>query len=174
MVRAWQATLAVMAWVVWSPAAFGGNHFYLPFNLERCLKGATHVVVVSEGEKIDGTVEVLESWLGGLRKGDTLQLPGLAEFAIPELRKILKRRDRGPTHVTGSRMVLFLRRQAEEADSSKGAWVAAGSEIGASVAWIEGGETYTVRVVISEWRLIMPLEMTEQKLRDQVLAGSKK
>jgi hypothetical protein len=177
MVRALRVALPLVVLVAWTPAAFGGSHFYFRFDLDRCIKGATHVVV-SEGEKIDGTVEVLESWRGGLRKGDVLQLPGLAYFALRELRLIVARGDREPTHVTGSRMILFLRWKPEESDPRKGAWEAAGADIGASVAWIEGGETYVVRGVMSEWRLIGRLEMTEQMLRervrDQAITSSKK
>src|SRR5206468_844470 len=58
------------------------------FHLDTCSWRATHVVVVSEGETIDGAVTVLESWVGDLRPGDTLAVPELAAFAPEKARAI--------------------------------------------------------------------------------------
>src|SRR5438105_4811093 len=85
------------------------------FGLETCAWEATHIILVKAGEKIDGNFEVVESWKGGLRKGDHVLIPELAEFA-PEEERIIKPRlfqktIDGPTHVTCSRMVLFLIRK---------------------------------------------------------------
>lgn len=44
------------------------------FGQESCSWYATHIVVVSEGDKIDGNVEVLESWKGDLKKGDRMSI----------------------------------------------------------------------------------------------------
>ena len=55
-----------------APAAWA---FYLPsFNLDESAWHATHIVVVSEGQKIDGELRVLESWHGDLRRGERLVL----------------------------------------------------------------------------------------------------
>jgi hypothetical protein len=171
MVRA----LAVLAWVVWTPAAFGGQ-FVPPLHVASCTKRATHVVVVREVDKTDGTVEVLESWVGGLREGDILRLPSLAAFATLRSRAISE--VPGPparhTHVTGSRIVLFLRWQPEGADLSKGTWKPAGGDVGTSAVWVEGGEAYAALGYSAFGmtpRIIMPLRMTEQKLRERVRDG---
>src|SRR6516225_2237512 len=62
------------------------------FHLDGCSWHATHIVVISEGEKIDGDVEVLESWKGDLKKGDRITVPELAAFAPEKERVISKRR----------------------------------------------------------------------------------
>jgi hypothetical protein len=124
------------------------------FHLDACSWDATHVVVVSEGDKIDGDVEVLESWKGDLKKGDRITIPALAVFAPEKERVISKRlfeRDNGkglPPSVTCSRMVLFLIRKQEKPEGGKPAkttWLPAAGEWGGfmvSTAWIEGGQVY--------------------------------
>jgi hypothetical protein len=49
-------------------AAFMGS-----FSLDECAWHATHIVVVTEGKKIDGIVDVIESWKGDLMKGRPLR-----------------------------------------------------------------------------------------------------
>src|SRR5262249_53146583 len=58
------------------------------FQLDSCAWAATHVIVVTEGARIDGVVEVLESWAGDLKKGDTITVPELAEFAPEAKRRV--------------------------------------------------------------------------------------
>jgi hypothetical protein len=129
MRRVLQASLSLLVWAAWVPTAFG---FLRPsFDLDDCGWHATHIVVVTEGEKIDGKVTVLESWRGNLRKGDRLDLPDLAEFANLDSRTISgppfggKPKPDEPKHVTGSRMILFLTWKPAETDPSKGSWMAA-------------------------------------------------
>src|SRR5581483_6518917 len=82
---------AVVLLVIIAPSTFGAP---LPsFNLDACAWFATHVVLVTEGKKIDGVVEVLECWKGDLKKGDILTLPELADFASEESRTIRRRFD---------------------------------------------------------------------------------
>lgn len=119
------------------------------FHLDSCSWDATHIVVVSEGDKIDGNVEVLESWKGELKKGDRISIRELAAFAPEKEREISNRvfeRDKKkvlPASVTCSRMVLFLIRKQEKPVADKPAetkWLPAGGEWGGikvSTAWIE-------------------------------------
>jgi len=94
---------------------------------------ATHVVVASEGPQIDGELTVIESWIGDVAAGDTIRVPQLVEV------------ERETTeHVTGQRMILFLRRNGEtfdcaDAEGCKGA-----------VAWSEAGR------IFAYWALFNP------------------
>ena len=121
------------------------------FSLDYCAWGATHIVVVTEGEKIDGKVRVLESWKGDLKPGEEITVPELAEVAPAKKRVIsawLPRKKNLPEAVSCSRMVLFLVRNPEKVVPGKpdkpwlpteGIW---GGKIGMefSVAWIESDE----------------------------------
>src|SRR6185436_11191423 len=64
------------------------------FDLEHFSWKATDIVVVSEGERIDGEVVVVESWKGTLAEGDRITVPPLAHFA-PEQRRIVSREWQG-------------------------------------------------------------------------------
>src|SRR5437899_2620242 len=71
---------------------------------------ATHVVVASEGNEIDGHLEVVESWRGDLAIGDRIDLPELAAFEDEDLRRIVTvRTSTTPSVASGKRMILFLR-----------------------------------------------------------------
>jgi hypothetical protein len=161
-----------MAWVASSQTA--SAFLEPPFDLDECCRHATLVVVVTEGDKIDGTVEVLESWRGHIRRGEVLRLPALAAFAPPDSRAlslvIRQMEPKRPTHVTGSRMILFLRRAGRRDDPTKtAAWEAAASELRLSVAWVEGGEVYGLRQSCNPGpRTPAPLGMTEQQVRERV------
>ena len=50
------------------------------FHLPYCSWFATHVVVVTEGEKIDGSLTVLESWKGDLAPGDVAVIQTMTEI----------------------------------------------------------------------------------------------
>jgi hypothetical protein len=123
------------------------------FRLEFCSWEATHIVVVTEGDKIDGKVEVVESWKGDLKKGDKLTVPDLAAFAPEKERGVSKglfaRDDTKdlPAAVSGSRMILFLRKQveAEKDKPTKTNWLPAADKWGGmkvSTAWIEGDKVF--------------------------------
>src|SRR5215213_2001906 len=122
------------------------------FNLSHCSWFATHVVVVTEGEMIDGRLLVLESWKGDLAPGDAVSVPELATFN-PEPSRLAKRPlwvedAEPPRHVTGDRMVLFLkerpRAQAEGDEAARGrVWEPASSGgVNVSALWVEGDKTY--------------------------------
>ena len=84
------------------------------------IKQATHVVLATEGDAVDGVLDVVECWKGDLKPGDVLEIPELAQFATPESRKI----ERGANYskqkiVTGKRMILFLIKAQVWGDSKK-------------------------------------------------------
>ncbi len=57
------------------------------FDLEACAWKATEIVVVTEGEEIDGQVVVLESLKGDLKSGERLTIPEFAVFKNEAFRK---------------------------------------------------------------------------------------
>src|ERR1043166_250742 len=99
---------------------------------------ATHIVVVTEGDEIDGQVMVLESWQGDLKPGDSINIPELAKLKSEQSRHIEcidmftylgKCSDTTPQFVSGSRIIVFLRKKTSELRSEK--WSAIGG------VWIE-------------------------------------
>jgi hypothetical protein len=137
------------------PSAFG---WVRPsFELEPCVWDASHIVVVTMGPPIDGVAKVEESWKGDLKKGDVIRIPQLATFAPKEKRLIAQRRfqddddndtysSNGPTHVTCSRMILFLIREEDQATSNgKIIWRPASrawKQMHVSVLWVEQKKVY--------------------------------
>jgi len=173
--RAWRLVLPILLWTVWAPAASAA--FRPSFSLDDCGWNATHVVIVTEGSKIDGVVDVLESWKGNLRKGDQLTLPGLAEFANLTRRAISDPfghvDPKRPNHVTGARMVLFLKWKVEGADPSKGTWEPACSvwkSMMTSVVWIEKKEVYAFAQFKNPGPSLLSAQgITEARMKDRVL-----
>lgn len=111
------------------------------FGLDENGWDATDIVVVTEGETIDGKVKVLETWAGSIAVGQELEFPELARFAPERERTVTwtgAEYDCPAIVVSGSRMVLFLFREraALEAVDSWG-------HHSTSTAWIEGGQAYT-------------------------------
>jgi hypothetical protein len=130
-----------------SASALAG--FAPSFYLEGCTWNASHIVVVTEGDKIDGVVEVLESWAGDFEKGQRITIPELAAFAVEKKRKVsgrlfeLDNRSVFADHVTCSRMILFLIEKQEKARPgvpAKVTWLPANTwwkQMGVSTVWIE-------------------------------------
>ena len=121
-------------------------------DMESCVRDATHVVVVTEGDRIDGHVIVLESWRGDLKPGDSLDIPVLAKFKSKKSRHIEcedcfgylgKCLDATPKFVSGSRIILFLQGQTGRSDPQK--WFAIGA------AWIERWQTYALYDLKDVW-----------------------
>jgi hypothetical protein len=173
-------TLRVLALLLgllsWSPSAFGG--LLLPFNSDSCAWNATHIVVVTEGEKIDGVVTVLESWKGDLKKGDVLTIPELAAFAPAKERtvgsRLFKKAPDPPIVVSGSRIVLFLTKELgkeEAGQPEKVVWKPATKrdEWQTSAAWIEGEKVYAFAQELNPGpRDLFDWNMSERELRDNV------
>ena len=134
--------------------------FYLDYSLWK----ATHIVLATEGEAIDGRLTVMESWKGDLAQGAELILTELAGFADERSRQVSWR---GKTQdlpepyvdlVTGSRMVLFLVKSAQPqegkaADKQASVWKPASyagqDGLKVSVVWIENGETYAFQQIMN-------------------------
>ena len=150
------------------------------FHLEPSAWDASHVVMVTEGDRIDGTVTVLETWKGALKAGDMLIIPGLAQFKDKETRTIQnfwrKRtpEDQSPRIVTGNRMILFLekKRRAEQLQgATDGIWQAASPVWGmkGSTVWIENGRTYAfIQLVNPGPSLLVDLRMSEREMKSKV------
>lgn len=157
------------------------------FDLETCAWNATDIVVATEGKKIDGVFQVLETWQGDLNPGDTLKLPGLVSFQSESSRAVSDpwyQKEKSPhLVVTGDRMVLFLRRdshaptrQVEDGTAlpaSSIKWKSASfyDEMNVSVVWIERGQTFAfVQVINPGPSLLIRLHSSEDELKNQLLA----
>jgi len=132
--------------------------------IDDCAWVATHIVIVTEGEQIDGVVSVLESWQGDLRPGDVLVIPELERFKSEESRRVkvmdianyLEEPQEGSLKfVSGSRIVLFLRGKA---GSEK--WFAIGG------VWIEEGKAYGLWDGDQRWSGVFASIGTEASLRE--------
>jgi len=176
----------------WVPRAWGTIR--PRFDLEGSTWEATHIVVATEGEKIDGGLRVIESWKGDLGKGDVITVPELKAFAAEDRRAIawdevaIRRKMAGgkwrvgrlgPTHVTGARMVLFLRKAGARRPGGRGPAGATGmpskraweptSTYGlmkTSVTWIEHGEAYGFDIGLGP-SVLLPLWMSKYDMRDR-------
>jgi hypothetical protein len=152
------------------------------FRADSCAWHATHIVVVAGGKRINGIVEVKESWKGDLEKGEWINVPDLAKFAALGSRAVSPAWfDNLPARlspfVTCSRMVLFLKKQAGghgAGDASRMRWASAnphGEEMRVSVAWIEGGETYAFQQLSNPGNcLLMRYCRTEKQMKAEVRA----
>jgi hypothetical protein len=133
-------------------------------SIERCAKLATDIVVATEGDSIDGHIIVLETLKGELNPGENLVIPELAGFSFEEARTIgclglPPRADDMPMekqYVTGSRMILFLRKNSMASDENRTStddlplWVGIDDRsIYQSIIWIEGKHTFAFYDVTS-------------------------
>ena len=143
--------------------------------LDRLAWHASHVLVATEGEEIDGNVKVLEAWKGNVAAGTTLSIPELAAFAPEKERTIATLfPDRPGGVVSGHRMVLFLVRTSAEADgdATEVRWKPAATIGGVrvSVAWLEDGQAYAIRQMLNPGPAEMvPLHMSEAMFRVETL-----
>lgn len=132
---------------------------------------ATHIVVVSEGVKLDGKCVVLESWKGDLETNSTVFIPELATFESQEAREIKRWPNEPevfPSHVTCSRIVLFLKRSAS--DGSKWEPTGFAKAMNVSMAWVEQGKMFAIvqRMNPGPSELV-PLVQTEAAFKTRVL-----
>lgn len=93
----------------------------MPDALMCAIATSSHILVVTEGDKVDGVVFVLDSWKGDVPKGELLKLDrhlcGRATTGqrIYDPREDLLGEPRThPTRVTCSRMLLFLNHDGNE------------------------------------------------------------
>lgn len=72
------------------------------FSPEGCSWRASDIVVVTEGSQIDGKFQVLETWKGDLKPGETISVPELAQFKEKDARLIFpKSQTDKPQYVSG-------------------------------------------------------------------------
>ncbi len=79
------------------------------FNARFSIVQATHIVVATEGRRIDGKLKILESWKGDLLPGESIEIPELSQFTPTKARQVsrLLGDDSGMV-MSGKRMILFL------------------------------------------------------------------
>ncbi|MBV9216810.1 MAG: hypothetical protein JO053_11590 [Acidobacteria bacterium] len=117
------------------------------FNLDYCAWNATDIVVATEGDVIDGKLTVIESWKVNLLPGDQLNLPEMAQFAPEESRAIkvgFGQQTTSVEHVTGTRMVIYLKKSEPTTPQSSIHWEGASfaGDLNVSVVWLEGMHAY--------------------------------
>ncbi|MBI5096010.1 MAG: hypothetical protein HZB26_26685 [Candidatus Hydrogenedentes bacterium] len=174
----WKLTLVLVP--TFAPLLSEAYGSVLPqFFFEASVHKATHVVLASEGEKLDGILNVIECWKGDLRPGDVIEIPELAEFSSKELRTISREAEVPQREaVTGNRMILFLVKSLDWADDRsdklRTKWLPANShtrlppanayapsprdrfeEMRISVAWLEDGRAYVFAQVSSPGPLVL-------------------
>jgi hypothetical protein len=117
-------------------------------DLDKCAESATHIVVVTEGDKIDGQLEVLESWKGDLQVGEKLIIPELAVFAPLEARAVhcmiplIICSPHPQIYVSCAKMLLFLC-QKKDSSSEVKEWSGIGEmDIISATVWMEKEGSY--------------------------------
>src|SRR5260370_12282105 len=107
MVQTCRTSLVLLFVLAAAPSALG--RFQPSFHLDSCVWDATHIVIVTQADKTDIAVEVVDSLKGDLKKSDRITIPDLAEFAVESDRAIkkacfplLKQRPTPPTHANRS------------------------------------------------------------------------
>ena len=156
------------------------------FNLDYCTWQATHIIIATEGDEIDGILTVLDSWKGDLRPGEAISIPDLASFKSPSSREVKKgffgdKSDDPPKYVSGSRMILFLKekeRSAAIAHTASGdvpverQWEpASGEGITWSVLWLEDKQPFAfIQIMNPGPSLLTSYGESEQKVRERASA----
>jgi hypothetical protein len=116
------------------------------FSIEDAAPRATHIVVATEGDEIDGRLTVIECWKGNLKAQDVILVPQMKAWSRVEEREVLGTMkdfykalrpelvERLPSHVSCKRIVLFLIRDGE-------IWMPASKTqmMSMSAVWIEDG-----------------------------------
>jgi hypothetical protein len=149
------------------------------FHTETAAWNATHIVLSSEGEEIDGRLKVRESWKGDLKPGDEIEFPELKKFQPDEARRIDRRftftsekPEALAKTVTCQRMVLFLVRGDAADGNPSPAWRPAMTvgdrplPMAVSVAWLEGEEALAIQQVMNPGpAVLMPLPENAKDFR---------
>ncbi len=154
------------------------------FQLDHSVWKATHIVLATEGDLIDGRLRVIESWKGNLEPDTEIILPELADFADAKSRRVhdwWQRRDLPEPYarvVSGSRMVLFLVEfdptdKTRPSDSKPRAWLPASYHghggFKVSVAWLERGEAYAFVQVLNPGPSVLTHRGTGVEMKARVV-----
>ena len=167
--------LAVIAIVTWLPGIAVAK-LEPSFHAEQAAWNATHIVVASEGEVIDGRLTVLESWKGDLVVGAIIEVPELKQFQTVPAGTIDRRftarkdvPDDAPEVVGCQKIVLFLVRNPAVAVQEAPMWLSAmtvGQQrlpMAVSLTWLEGEEVLAMQQEKSPGAaVLMPLTETAQ------------
>jgi len=151
------------------------------FSLDYSVWKATHIVLATEGDVIDGHLRVVESWKGNLESGTEIILPELANFADAKSRRVHdwgQRSDLPEPYarvVSGSRMVLFLvESKPTSPDSKSPAWLPASHHghggFKVSIAWLERGEAYAFGQIFNPGPSILTHRGTGVEMKARVAA----
>ena len=150
------------------------------FMLEHCAWHATEIVVASEGQAIDGTLNVLAVWDGELAVGDSVSIPELSRFSSEESRTVRPYfddiRDKTPPLVLSSqRMVLFLKRGENQLAHGKAVtdteWKPASlyGGMNVSVAWLAEDKVYAFTQVMNPGPSILGYQRySEEELQRRI------
>lgn len=140
------------------------------FSLDYCAWNATHIVVATEGEEIDGNFTALESLKGNLGYGEMVSVQELSNFNSESSRQVKEWYSEKPTaskYVTGAKMILFLRKNP----SSKAIWESADfyKDFKVSVIWIEGEETFAfIQTMNPGSSILVQYGQTEIGIRNRI------
>jgi hypothetical protein len=140
------------------------------FSLDACSWNATHIVIASEGEEIDGNLTVLESLKGDLGYGEIISIPAFAAFKEDSLRQVKEWGSGTPLpskYVSGARMILFLKKNP----AAKAIWEAGDpfKDFNVSVVWVEGMDTFAfIQTVNPGSSILVDYGQTEAKIKTRV------
>jgi len=147
------------------------------FSLDYSSWHATEIMLV-EFTPTSGVFRVIELWKGDLEAGSSVDVPelqpatGAMEIAAypTEFAEILRggRNEQMPAQHAGSRMVLFMKKEAEaQNDQWKSADVF--GEMKTSVVWIDGGQLYRFQQVMNPGpSILVPWDIGLGKMKDRV------
>ena len=153
------------------------------FYLDSCAWRATDIIIATEGDVIDGKFTVIDSIKGNLQSGQTISIPELALFRSKSLRLIQTpfygNKDDHPKYVSGSRMILFLKRKPQLANAkgsvvnakSSNVWEPASDEgMNVSVIWIEGEQSFAfIQLINPGDSLLVEYGKSEEQIRERSL-----
>lgn len=143
-------------------------------SVEASARLATHIIIASEGDSIDGQVIVEESLKGDLKPGENLIIPEMATLSSRESRAIeclfplqLCRDDAPTEYVTGSRMFLFLKKHSPSANRGLTVWTGIGKrKVFQSTIWMEGRRSFAFYDVSKDERgLLAEFERSEEEIK---------
>ena len=140
------------------------------FSLDYCAWNATHIVIATEGEEIDGNFAVLESLKGDLGFGESISIQELSNFNSESSRQVKQSYSETPIaskYVTGAKMILFLRKNP----TSKAIWESADfyKDFKVSVIWIEGEKTFAfIQTMNPGDSILVEFGKTEIEIRSRI------
>lgn len=151
------------------------------FMLDHCTWHASDIVVATQDAAADGTLTVLDTWKGSLKKGDNLTIPELKGYASEVSKPFLGDKEPPTKAVTGQRMILFLVRATRTSEAAsrprstptepEPQWESASifSEMNVSVVWVEQGQVYNFSQVINPGpSLLIARGETEEQFKKKV------